>query len=122
MFYPSTFFCTRKNASHFSLSGTKKRQLPRTLGDRYQHNCFRFHGEGRSKAIVNVITNGNNTIVNICTGCGGGDWLEKQSHGLPDRETLQEARRRNPPEFFQTVAASALCTMYKPTVRSLCVR
>jgi hypothetical protein len=26
-FFSATFFCTRKNASHFSLSGTKKRQL-----------------------------------------------------------------------------------------------
>jgi len=29
----TTFFCARKNASHFSLSGTKKRQSPRTLGE-----------------------------------------------------------------------------------------
>jgi len=27
MFCSSTFFCARKNASHFSLSGAKKRQL-----------------------------------------------------------------------------------------------
>jgi len=26
-FYSATFFCARKNASHFSLSGAKKRQL-----------------------------------------------------------------------------------------------
>jgi len=29
----TTFFCARKNASHFSLSGAKKRQLPRTLDE-----------------------------------------------------------------------------------------
>jgi len=27
-FCSATFFCARKNASHFSLSGAKKRQLP----------------------------------------------------------------------------------------------
>ena len=32
-FSSPTFFCARKNASHFSSSGTKKRQLFRTLGD-----------------------------------------------------------------------------------------
>jgi hypothetical protein len=26
-FFSATFFCARKNASHFSLSGAKKRQL-----------------------------------------------------------------------------------------------
>jgi hypothetical protein len=30
-FLSATFFCARKNASHFSSSGTKKRHLPRTL-------------------------------------------------------------------------------------------
>jgi hypothetical protein len=28
LFCSATFFCARKNASHFSLSGAKKRQLP----------------------------------------------------------------------------------------------
>jgi hypothetical protein len=28
VFCSATFFCARKNASHFSLSGAKKRQLP----------------------------------------------------------------------------------------------
>ena len=32
-FCSTTFFCARKNASHFSLSGTKKRRIPRTLGE-----------------------------------------------------------------------------------------
>jgi len=32
-FCSATFFCARKNASHFSLSGAKKRQLPGTLND-----------------------------------------------------------------------------------------
>jgi hypothetical protein len=27
VFFSATFFCARKNASHFSLSGAKKRQL-----------------------------------------------------------------------------------------------
>jgi len=27
-FCSATFFCARKNASHFSLSGAKKRRLP----------------------------------------------------------------------------------------------
>jgi hypothetical protein len=31
VFCSSTFFCARKNASHFSLSGAKKRRLPFTL-------------------------------------------------------------------------------------------
>jgi hypothetical protein len=26
-FFSATFFCARKNASHFSLSGTKKRRI-----------------------------------------------------------------------------------------------
>jgi len=30
-FCVATFFCARKNASHFSSSGTKKRRIPRTL-------------------------------------------------------------------------------------------
>ena len=30
-FCSATFFCARKNATHFSLSGTKKRRIPRTL-------------------------------------------------------------------------------------------
>ena len=30
-FCSATFFCARKNASHFSSSGTKKRRIPRTL-------------------------------------------------------------------------------------------
>nr|AGS52075.1 hypothetical protein [uncultured bacterium contig00024] len=33
VFCSSTFFCARKNAPHFSLSGAKKRRLPFTLGD-----------------------------------------------------------------------------------------
>ena len=32
--HSTTFFCARKNASHFSLSGAKKRRIqPGTLGD-----------------------------------------------------------------------------------------
>jgi hypothetical protein len=27
-FFSATFFCARKNASHFSLSGAKKRHIP----------------------------------------------------------------------------------------------
>jgi hypothetical protein len=27
-FFSATFFCARKNATHFSLSGAKKRRLP----------------------------------------------------------------------------------------------
>ena len=30
-FCSATFFCARKNATHFSSSGTKKRRIPRTL-------------------------------------------------------------------------------------------
>ena len=32
-FCSATFFCARKNASHFSLSGTKKRRIPRTISE-----------------------------------------------------------------------------------------
>ena len=32
-FCSTTFFCARKNATHFSSSGTKKRRIPRTLND-----------------------------------------------------------------------------------------
>jgi hypothetical protein len=28
LFFSATFFCARKNATHFSLSGAKKRRLP----------------------------------------------------------------------------------------------
>ena len=31
VFFSATFFCARKNASHFSSAGTKKRRIPRTL-------------------------------------------------------------------------------------------
>jgi hypothetical protein len=30
-FFSATFFCARKNASHFSLSGAKKRQLQQNV-------------------------------------------------------------------------------------------
>ena len=35
-FCSATFFCARKNATHFSSSGTKKRRIPRTLCDSCQ--------------------------------------------------------------------------------------
>jgi hypothetical protein len=39
VFYSATFFCARKNASHFSLSGAKKRQLQ---PERYMPFYFEF--------------------------------------------------------------------------------
>jgi hypothetical protein len=35
-FFSATFFCTRKNASHFSLSGAKKRHIQ---PERYTPYC-----------------------------------------------------------------------------------
>jgi len=39
VFCSATFFCARKNASHFSLSGAKKRQLQ---PERYVQLVFRM--------------------------------------------------------------------------------
>jgi hypothetical protein len=36
-FFSATFFCARKNASHFSLSGTKKRRIQ---PERYAPVCL----------------------------------------------------------------------------------
>ena len=39
-FCSATFFCARKNASHFSLSGTKKRRISRTLCEIWAKKVF----------------------------------------------------------------------------------
>jgi hypothetical protein len=42
-FCSSTFFCARKNGTHFSLSGAKKRHIqPGTLGERKIRNNINY--------------------------------------------------------------------------------
>jgi hypothetical protein len=39
----ATFFCTRKNASHFSLSGAKKRHIPPERYAKFQPICCKIN-------------------------------------------------------------------------------
>jgi len=49
LFYAATFFCARKNASHFSSSGAKKRQLP---PERYARFWLEFFGKYRQNILI----------------------------------------------------------------------